>query len=138
MRNNIKKGNTRRTGGVSFVENKRQIVVHKSRSNIFIYKSDMELYLRHYKDAIENKKDKKYFFVKIIELLFIFSIFFTANFKSFLINGQYIKYIYLIFATIISVLYIQKFFKKDDSKFGVIDPEKMANIIENNCDKNKK
>ena len=113
----------------------RVSVAHRHNSDIDINKSDLIIYLGHYKSSIENKK-KDGIIITFVNVSFVWSIFFTSSFFSVgILEGNYIRIIYIIFATIITYDQLMKVFKKDNSKYKESDPEKMVDIIENNCKK---
>lgn len=137
MKNKFKINSDNASSGNISTSGSETLKMHKPNSNIGINKSDLQIYLNHYKDAITNKR-KDGIFIGLSKIVFLWSIFFTSNFKDIAsIAGSLIQKIYIVFAAIISICEIQKSLKKDNSKYGEVNPEKMADIIESNCKKCK-
>jgi hypothetical protein len=115
----------------------KSLMIHRSNPDFEINKSDLQIYLGHYKASIENRR-KDSILITLVKVAFVWSIFFTADFISIGdFKGSYIRILYIILATSMSYNQIQKSIKRDNSKYKEIDPEKMADIIEENCKKAK-
>jgi hypothetical protein len=122
-------------GNLTVKSLERVSVAHRHNSDIDINKSDLIIYLGHYKNSIENNK-KDGIIITLVNVSFVWSIFFTSAFSSVgVLEGNYIRIIYIIFATIITYDRFTKTFKKDNSKYKESDSERMVDIIENNCKK---
>lgn len=119
------------------VSSEKRVIVHQANSDIEINKSDLILYLIHFKNSIQNKRRVEVL-ISLANTAFILSIFFTSDFKTLGgFSGEMIHSIYIVFAAIIIYDLYLKVFKKDDSKYKTDDPENMALIIEDNCKKKK-
>lgn len=112
-----------------------KLVSHKKNPDIQINRDTLEIYLGHYKSAIEFSKKDTFLFV-VARTSFVLSIFFTSNFRNFtFIDARYLQLIYIFLAAIYVLSEFRKLFQKDDSKFKKTNPEEMAKIIEENCSK---
>jgi len=111
------------------------LMVHTPTPDMRINKSNLILYFEDFKKSVESEK-KDNWIITVLELAFVFSFFLTSSFKDLsFIKHNYILYIYIFIGAIYVVLKVQKSFKKDISKNKQSDPEKMVDIIENNCQK---
>jgi hypothetical protein len=134
---NKQKTTTTKAESVTFSNSSRPLVVHKASPDFTINKSDLIIYLKHFRDAVDYKA-KQFKIQEFLEILFYWSIFFTATFSSIgFISGNLVKYFLFAVASISTYTKIIDIFSKDNSKYKEIDEEKMADIIEENCTKIK-
>ena len=112
---------------------------HDKPPEIILDKSTLELYLIGFREAILNRKPNFYDYVKIvIKILLTISILVTSDFKDFMgldKNNVFIFYVFVI--AIFCFTEASDLFKRDESKYKTTDPEKMADVIIENCNKQK-
>ncbi len=135
---NQKNKENKKVDDVTFSSSSRLTMIHKSNPDFSINKSDLIIYLKHFKDAIFNKARKPKL-QTVMEILFYWSIFFTSTFSGIgFISGNIIKYVLFAIATIVTYTKISDLISKDESKYKETDEEKMADIIEESCKQLKK
>ncbi len=118
---------------VTFLSSSRSLVIHKSNPDFAINKSDLIIYLKHFKDAVSHKI-KKPKLQTVMEILFYWAIFFTSTFSGIsFISGNMVKYLLLAIASIVTYTKILDLLSTDKSKYKETDEEKMADIIETSC-----
>lgn len=121
------------TNEVTFLSSSTPLAVHKTNPLFAINKSDLIIYLKHFKDAIIHKA-KKPKLQAVMEVLFYWAIFFTSTFSSIgFISGYMVKYALFAIASILTYTKFTDLFSADQSKYKEIDEEKMADIIEESC-----
>jgi hypothetical protein len=121
---NKQKTTTMKAESVTFSNSSRPLVVHKASPDFTINKSDLIIYLKHFRDAV-NYKAKKIKLQEVIEVLFYWSIFFTSSFSNIgIISGSLVKYIFFALASTITYTKITDLFSTDNSKYKEIDEEK--------------
>ncbi len=109
------------------------LAVHKTNPLFAINKSDLIIYLKHFKDAVIHKT-KKPKLQAVMEVLFYWAIFFTSTFSSIsFISGSMVKYTLFAVASILTYTKISDLFSPDQSKYKQTDEENMADIIEESC-----
>lgn len=134
MAKNNGKNQTGTTNEVTFnLSSSTPLAVHKTNPLFAINKSDLIIYLKHFKDAIIHKT-KKPKLQAVMEVLFYWAIFFTSTFKSIgFVSGEMVKYLLFFIASIVTYTKVSDLFSSDSSKYKQTDEEKMADIIEESC-----
>lgn len=123
---------------ITFSNSSRLTMIHKPNPDFSINKSDLIIYLRHFKDAVSYKFNKPKL-QTVLEILFYWSIFFTSTFSGIsFISSSMIKYGLFAIASIVTYIKISDLLAKDNSKYKEADEENMADIIENSCKELKK
>ena len=129
----VKNNDKKKVDDVTFSTGPRLTMVHKSNPDFAINKSDLIIYLGHFKDAI-GYKIKRPNLQTVMEVLFYWSIFFTSTFSGIgFISGSIVRYALLAIASIVTYAKVSDLFSKDKSKYKESNQEKMADIIENSC-----